>query len=66
MKPLRTFLPSSLMVAESLLRWFESPQLDHRLRNLVTRVVLLWVNNHFTDFEMDPAMMDFLEQVRII
>ena len=22
---------------------------------------MLWVHNHFTDFEMDPAMMEFLE-----
>lgn len=28
----------------------------------VTRVVLLWVHNHFTDFETDVRMMDFLEQ----
>ena len=35
---------------------------DPSLRDRVTRVVLLWVNNHFTDFEMDPAMMNFLEQ----
>lgn len=28
----------------------------------VTRVVLLWVNNHFTDFETDPDMMEFLEK----
>ncbi|XP_052864283.1 rap guanine nucleotide exchange factor 2 [Anopheles cruzii] len=27
----------------------------------VTRVVLLWVNNHFTDFDTDPQMMEFLE-----
>jgi Rap guanine nucleotide exchange factor 2 len=32
------------------------------LRDRVTRVVLLWVNSHFTDFEMDPEMMSFLEQ----
>ncbi|KAG7176473.1 Rap guanine nucleotide exchange factor 2-like [Homarus americanus] len=37
---------------------FEEPS----LRDRVTRVVLLWVNNHFTDFEMDPVMMNFLEQ----
>lgn len=35
---------------------------DPSLRDRVTRVVLLWVNNHFTDFEMDPQMMNFLEQ----
>jgi hypothetical protein len=34
---------------------------DPAVRDKVTRVVLLWVNNHFTDFETDPAMMDFLE-----
>lgn len=26
----------------------------------VIRVVLLWVNNHFRDFEIDPHMSDFL------
>ena len=34
---------------------------DPAVRDKVTRVVLLWVNNHFTDFETDPQMMDFLE-----
>lgn len=28
----------------------------------VTRVVLLWVNNHFNDFEGDTAMTRFLEE----
>ena len=28
----------------------------------VTRVVLLWVNNHFHDFETDGTMSDFLER----
>lgn len=27
----------------------------------VTRIVLLWVNNHFNDFEGNPAMTRFLE-----
>ena len=27
----------------------------------MTRVVLLWVNNHFNDFETDVTMSDFLE-----
>lgn len=31
------------------------------IRDRVTRVVLLWVNNHFPDFETDPQMMEFLE-----
>ncbi|XP_042235626.1 rap guanine nucleotide exchange factor 2-like isoform X6 [Homarus americanus] len=54
----RTFIVTPLTVANKLLHWFEEPS----LRDRVTRVVLLWVNNHFTDFEMDPVMMNFLEQ----
>ncbi|XP_059489426.1 rap guanine nucleotide exchange factor 2 isoform X2 [Neocloeon triangulifer] len=53
----RTFIESTLSVAHQLLQWFERPE----SRDKVTRVVLLWVNNHFTDFEMDPSMMEFLE-----
>ncbi|KAK6645111.1 hypothetical protein RUM43_001387 [Polyplax serrata] len=53
----RTFIDSSIDVAQQLLEWFE----ESTVRDRVTRVVLLWVNNHFTDFETDPAMMEFLE-----
>ncbi|GLV34005.1 PDZ domain-containing guanine nucleotide exchange factor [Carabus blaptoides fortunei] len=53
----RTFIASPLHVAEQLLDWFKEPT----VRDRVTRVVLLWVNNHFTDFETDPYMMEFLE-----
>lgn len=35
------------------------------VRDRVTRVVLLWVNNHFTDFETDPSMMEFLETFEV-
>ncbi|XP_042148250.1 rap guanine nucleotide exchange factor isoform X4 [Ixodes scapularis] len=54
----RTFIPSSHVVCTKLLSWFKDPA----LRDKVTRVVLLWVNNHFTDFETDSEMMEFLEQ----
>ncbi|XP_053156733.1 rap guanine nucleotide exchange factor 6 isoform X7 [Hemicordylus capensis] len=54
----RTFLSSSLEVGGKLLEWF---QVDS-LRDKVTRVVLLWVNNHFNDFEGDTAMTRFLEE----
>lgn len=54
----RTFIDSPLTVSNKLLQWFEDPSLRYR----VTWVVLLWVNNHFTNFEMDPVMMNFLEQ----
>ena len=53
----RSFLDSPIVIANQLLEWFKDPQ----LRDKVTRVLLLWVNNHFTDFETDPAMMNFLE-----
>ncbi|CAG0881918.1 unnamed protein product [Cyprideis torosa] len=52
----RIFIPYPTVVAERLLTWFQ----EHSLRDRVTRVVLLWVNNHFTDFELDPGMMEFL------
>ncbi|XP_076365591.1 rap guanine nucleotide exchange factor 2-like isoform X4 [Tachypleus tridentatus] len=53
----RTFVNSPLTIGSNLLHWFK----NHQLRDKVTRVVLLWVNNHFTDFEMDADMMEFLE-----
>ncbi|XP_078509264.1 rap guanine nucleotide exchange factor 6 isoform X2 [Lissotriton helveticus] len=53
----RTFLSSPLEVGEKLLEWFDVDS----LRDKVTRVVLLWVNNHFNDFEGDVAMTRFLE-----
>ncbi|XP_030633985.1 rap guanine nucleotide exchange factor 2 [Chanos chanos] len=54
----RTFLSSPIVVGKKLLEWFHDPS----LRDKVTRVVLLWVNNHFNDFEGDPAMTHFLEE----
>ncbi|XP_030428916.1 rap guanine nucleotide exchange factor 6 isoform X8 [Gopherus evgoodei] len=54
----RTFLSSPLEVGDKLLEWFKVDS----LRDKVTRVVLLWVNNHFNDFEGDPAMTRFLEE----
>ncbi|XP_043559345.1 rap guanine nucleotide exchange factor 6-like isoform X1 [Chiloscyllium plagiosum] len=54
----RTFLSSPMEVGEKLLEWFKIDS----LRDKVTRVVLLWVNNHFNDFEGDPAMTNFLEE----
>ncbi|XP_063987673.1 rap guanine nucleotide exchange factor 2-like isoform X3 [Diachasmimorpha longicaudata] len=53
----RTFIESPLLVADQLLEWFS----QSHVRDRVARVVLLWVNNHFTDFETDPSMMEFLE-----
>lgn len=54
----RTFLQSPLDVGIKLLEWFKVDS----LRDKVTRIVLLWVNNHFNDFEGDPALTRFLEE----
>uniref|UniRef100_A0AAV2J9D6 Rap guanine nucleotide exchange factor (GEF) 6 n=1 Tax=Knipowitschia caucasica TaxID=637954 RepID=A0AAV2J9D6_KNICA len=54
----RTFLSSPMEVGSRLLHWFQEPA----LRDTVTRIVLLWVNNHFNDFEGDSAMTRFLEE----
>ena len=34
---------------------------EGRSMDRVTRVLLLWVHNHFLDFETDPKMMEYLE-----
>jgi len=47
---------SSNDLATSLLNWFTDPV----VRDRVARVVLLWVNNHFIDFEMSEILMGFL------
>uniref|UniRef100_A0AAY4DI30 Rap guanine nucleotide exchange factor 2 n=1 Tax=Denticeps clupeoides TaxID=299321 RepID=A0AAY4DI30_9TELE len=54
----RTFLPCPLSLGHRLLEWFREPS----LRDKVTRVVLMWVNNYFTDFEEDESMGNFLEE----
>lgn len=65
----RTFIPNSQNVLRQLLQWFENESTapaqttatSAQVRDRVTRVILLWVNNHFPDFETDPHMMKFLE-----
>ncbi|WAQ95760.1 RPGF6-like protein [Mya arenaria] len=53
----RTFLPAPTHLTARLLEWFGDP----KLRAKVTRVVLLWVNDHFNDFETNADMSEFLE-----
>lgn len=54
----RLFLKSPMEIADKLLKWFEE---DASYRERITRVVLLWVNNHFNDFESDMDMTEFLQ-----
>ncbi|GAB0092081.1 rap guanine nucleotide exchange factor 2 [Sergentomyia squamirostris] len=65
----RTFIENPNQVAHQLLTWFENEDTSpfscsathNEIRDRVTRTVILWVNNHFTDFECDGQMMEFLE-----
>ncbi|XP_048763340.1 rap guanine nucleotide exchange factor 2-like isoform X8 [Ostrea edulis] len=53
----RVFIKDNMDLASKLQNWFETSS----YRNKVTRVVLLWVNNHFVDFETDAPLCEFLE-----
>lgn len=70
----RIFNSCQISVAHQLLSWFESGEIQSsssssitttltstKIRERVARVIILWVNNHFTDFESDHEMMEFLE-----
>ena len=49
---------SSLTVMQFLLDMMKQGKVMDR----VTRVLLLWVHNHFPDFETEPRMMECLEE----
>ncbi|KAA0192296.1 PDZ domain-containing guanine nucleotide exchange factor I isoform 2 protein [Fasciolopsis buskii] len=55
----RTFLDSPRPIVDRLLSWhLHSP----KLRARVNRIILLWVHNHFNDFEDSVEMMRFVEK----
>lgn len=67
----RTFINNPMVLVTKLLDWFENFEDQDTdcgidIRDRVTRVVLLWVENHFTDFECDSHMMDFLEKFELL
>ncbi|XP_055346464.1 rap guanine nucleotide exchange factor 2-like isoform X2 [Paramacrobiotus metropolitanus] len=53
----RTFLTSPTEVSDQLKQWYADPL----LRDRATRIVLLWVNSHFIDFESHPDLIGFLD-----
>uniref|UniRef100_A0A915JFS8 Uncharacterized protein n=1 Tax=Romanomermis culicivorax TaxID=13658 RepID=A0A915JFS8_ROMCU len=55
----RTFIENPIDIFEKFLTWFND---EPHLREKVARLVLLWVNNHFNDFETEPRMTYLLEQ----
>uniref|UniRef100_A0A5S6Q0Y8 Uncharacterized protein n=1 Tax=Trichuris muris TaxID=70415 RepID=A0A5S6Q0Y8_TRIMR len=54
----RTFIDDAVVMFEKILSWFA----DGAYKEKVARLVLLWVNNHFNDFESSPRMMSLLEK----
>ncbi|KAE9554687.1 hypothetical protein FO519_002097 [Halicephalobus sp. NKZ332] len=53
----RVFIPDPMTVMEKLFHWFN----DSVLRDKVARILLLWVNNHFNDFEVNKELSNSLE-----
>ncbi|CAH8576550.1 unnamed protein product [Schistosoma intercalatum] len=55
----RTFLDSPRPIVDRLLSWhLHNP----KLRTRVNRIILLWVHNHFNDFEDNHDMMKCIEK----
>ncbi|XP_039273459.2 rap guanine nucleotide exchange factor 6-like isoform X6 [Styela clava] len=54
----RAFSNEPIKICNQLLEWFDREEFQAK----VTRVILLWVNNHFNDFERDRHMMNLLEK----
>uniref|UniRef100_A0A1I7ZB16 PDZ domain-containing protein n=1 Tax=Steinernema glaseri TaxID=37863 RepID=A0A1I7ZB16_9BILA len=55
----RVFLSDPKMVMQKLSLWFHAEPVH---RDKVARIVLLWVNNHYNDFETDNEMLKLLEE----
>uniref|UniRef100_A0AAF5PIC5 RasGEF domain-containing protein n=4 Tax=Wuchereria bancrofti TaxID=6293 RepID=A0AAF5PIC5_WUCBA len=54
----RVFINDPTMIFEKLMHWFA----ESNLRDKIARIVLLWVNNHFNDFECNGEMMQLLDR----
>ncbi|CAB3406344.1 unnamed protein product [Caenorhabditis bovis] len=54
----RVFIRDPTTIFEKLMLWFA----DAVYRDKVARIVLLWVNNHFNDFETNDEMWKLLER----
>uniref|UniRef100_A0A914CBY5 Rap guanine nucleotide exchange factor n=1 Tax=Acrobeloides nanus TaxID=290746 RepID=A0A914CBY5_9BILA len=53
----RVFIFEPSTIFQRLIDWFNDPN----LRDRVARIVLLWLNNHFNDFECSKEMLKLLE-----
>ncbi|ETN74338.1 RasGEF domain protein [Necator americanus] len=54
----RVFIHNPVIIFEKLMMWFA----DGALRDKIARIVLLWVNNHYNDFETNDEMTKLLER----
>lgn len=54
----RVFISEPTTIVNRLLNWFEQA----KCRDKVARIILLWVNNHFNDFESDKGMTKLLDK----
>lgn len=57
----RVFILDPTEIMHKIMCWFD----DARYREKVARIVLIWVNNHFNDFEGNKEMLRLLEQFEI-
>lgn len=55
----RVFIQEPISIVQKLLNWFDE---DVRFRDKVARIILLWVNNHFSDFEENFEMTKLLQK----
>lgn len=58
----RVFIFDPMEIMHKLMSWFD----DNRYRERVARIVLIWVNNHFNDFESNKEMLEVLDQFEIV
>ncbi|VDL82943.1 unnamed protein product [Nippostrongylus brasiliensis] len=54
----RVFIHNPTVIFEKLMMWFA----EGALRDKIARIVLLWVNNHYNDFETNDEMIKLLER----
>ncbi|VDM60123.1 unnamed protein product, partial [Angiostrongylus costaricensis] len=54
----RVFIHNPTIIFEKLMMWFA----EGALRDKIARIVLLWVNNHYNDFETNDEMAKLLER----
>lgn len=55
----RTFIECPTYITSKLLEWFLNNSYD--IKKKVYRIILLWITNHFNDFETNKQLYEFIE-----